>query len=104
MERKWVIEFSEGPEELEGEVASQALDLVTILMRLGGVGVIAPHRVEIEPGEYAVDKVLIRYHSYAPGLNLDSEENGHGDKAQAEAAVKAGEEAAEGGVSESKPD
>lgn len=71
MKRQWEVhldpETGEGYSELEDAV----LDLVTILLRCGGVGAIAPHRIEAQGNDYMTDRVMLRYDSYAPGLNRE---------------------------------
>lgn len=64
MQRSWDVH----PEDVD-ELTGSALDMLTILLRCGGVGSMAPHRVENEDGVYVVERVRFKYDSYAPGLN-----------------------------------
>ena len=73
MKRSWKVELD--PESGEGysELEDAVMDLTTILLRCGGVGAIAPHRIEQSDGTFTPTAVIVRYDSYAPGLNRDGE-------------------------------
>lgn len=71
MKRDWTIRVEDFEDEAEfaGQVYGSLTELAAILMRLGGVGGIAPHRVEQDDGSFVVERVVFKYDSYAPGYN-----------------------------------
>jgi hypothetical protein len=75
MKRDWTIPTvdADGDYVNYEAVYDAVAELTTILLRLGGVGGIAPHRVETDHG-YVVDRVVFQYDSYAPGLNRRQDE------------------------------
>lgn len=74
MKREWTIraENFENDQEFADQVHGSLSELASILLRLGGVGGVAPHRVQLDDGNYYVDRVVFKYDSYAPGLNVPS--------------------------------
>ena len=69
MKRTWTVHIDQESGDGFDALDSSLRDLAAILLRFGGVGAIAPHRVEQADGEYLTDKVLFKYDSYSPGLN-----------------------------------
>ena len=89
MKRDWniptlTVEGRENFDEAYGLIS----ELTTVVLRLGGVVAIAPHRIETESG-FVTDRVLVKYDSYAPGLNAQAqaraEENGKAEPEPVEA-------------------
>lgn len=70
MKREWTVPaIDERGNDNHEAVYAAVGELATILLRLGGVGGIAPHRIEMSDGSFIVDQVHFKYDSYAPGLN-----------------------------------
>ena len=70
MKREWTVDTITPEGEFDFSPVHASVDeLVTILLRLGGVGGMVPRRVQANDGEYYVDRVMFKYDSYAPGVN-----------------------------------
>lgn len=48
------------------EGAALLMDLLTVLLRVGGVFQVGAHRTEIEPGQFETTHLVVQWESYAP--------------------------------------